>query len=463
MSFTHKDISSNLYFILLLIISIGISLQIVIYKIGIILLFLYWLFFHQGLKKITRVNLNKELMVLVLFYFFYCLSFFWSLEKDFAKVDLILKSPLLILPLILGTIKLKDKKQYNYILLSFAYSSLAINFYCFFKALPNYFSTLDLNVFYYSNLTINMHTAYQSLFTCFSILILFYINLNNKKTNKYVIVIIPIQMLFVLLLASRMQILIMIFFVSVFFIYKYYKKQKTWAGLLITTIYLLIVGQIISAPSALNYRYKQTISQVSMILDVGEKVDLARKDLWREALNVIKQNIIIGTGVGDAKKNLLTKMEKYIVNENSKNEMLLKQINILKKDKKRIEKLTRKAKLEGIKTNTFLQNYALQLLEKKSERSKFYIAQQYNYHNQYLQTFATIGIIGISLLIFILFFPIKNFFLTKNYFEIFFLLLIVLSFITESFLERQAGVSFFAFFYSLLVANSKINSFDSTI
>ena len=100
MSFTHKDISSNLYFILLLIISIGISLQIVIYKIGIILLFLYWLFFHQGLKKITRVNLNKELMVLVLFYFFYCLSFFWSLEKDFAKVDLILKSPLLILPLI---------------------------------------------------------------------------------------------------------------------------------------------------------------------------------------------------------------------------------------------------------------------------------------------------------------------------------------------------------------------------
>ena len=141
-------------------------------------------------------------MVLVLFYFFYCLSFFWSLEKDFAKVDLILKSPLLILPLILGTIKLKDKKQYNYILLSFAYSSLALNFYCFFKALPNYFSTLDLNVFYYSNLTINMHTAYQSLFTCFSILILFYINLNNKKTNKYAIVIIAIQMLFVLLLAS---------------------------------------------------------------------------------------------------------------------------------------------------------------------------------------------------------------------------------------------------------------------
>ena len=56
----------------------------------------------------------------------------------------------------------------------------------------------------------------------------------------------------------------------------------------------------------------------------------------------------------------------------------------------------------------------MQLLEKKSDRSKFYIAQQYNYHNQYLQTFATIGIIGVSLLTFLLFFPIKNFFLTKN-------------------------------------------------
>ena len=463
MSFTLKDISSNLYFILLLIISIGISLQIVIYKIGIILLLLYWVFFHQGLRKITRINLKKEFMVLILFYFFYCLSFYWSEEKDVAKIDLILKSPLLILPLILGTIKLKDKKHYNYILLSFAYSSLVLNFYCFFKALPNYFSSSDLNVFYYSNLTVNMHTAYQSLFTCFSILVLFYINLNNKKTNKYDLVIIPTQMLFVLLIASRMQILIMVFFVSLFFIYRYYKKQKTWLGLLITTIYLLIVAQIISAPSALSYRYKQTISQVSMILDVGEKVDLARKDLWIEALNVIKQNIIVGTGLGDAKKNLLTKMEKYIVNEDSKNEMLLKEIDFLKKDKKIIEKLTKKAKLEGIKTNTFLQNYALQLLEKKSERSKFYIAQQYNYHNQYLQTFATIGIMGIISLIFLLFFPIKNFFSTKNYFEIFFLLLIGLSFITESLLERQAGVSFFAFFYSLLVINSKINSFDSTI
>ena len=56
MSFTHKDISSNLYFILLLIISIGISLQVVIYKIGIILLFLYWIFFHHGLRKIKRLT-----------------------------------------------------------------------------------------------------------------------------------------------------------------------------------------------------------------------------------------------------------------------------------------------------------------------------------------------------------------------------------------------------------------------
>ena len=153
-------------------------------------------------------------------------KFFLVFRKDFAKVDLILKSPLLILPLILGTIKLKDKKQYNYILLSFAYSSLALNFYCFFKALPNYFSTLDLNVFYYSNLTINMHTAYQSLFTCFSILILFYINLNNKKTNKYVLVIIAIQMLFVLLLASRMQILIMIFLFQSFSFINIIKSKK---------------------------------------------------------------------------------------------------------------------------------------------------------------------------------------------------------------------------------------------
>mgnify|MGYP006185079777 FL=1 len=75
--------------------------------------------------------------------------------------------------------------------------------------------------------------------------------------------------------------------------------------------------------------------------------------------------------------------------------------------------------------------------------------QMKNFHNQYIQVFAELGIFGLILLITILFFNIKNAFLSKDFLHIAFSILMISLFLTESFLLRQRGVAFFVIFYCL--------------
>ena len=67
----------------------------------------------------------------------------------------------------------------------------------------------------------------------------------------------------------------------------------------------------------------------------------------------------------------------------------------------------------------------------------------YNYHNQYIQVFAELGVIGLSLLLLISFLILKNAIKHKDYFLLSFIILILVVCITESFLWRQRGMIFF--------------------
>ena len=78
------------------------------------------------------------------------------------------------------------------------------------------------------------------------------------------------------------------------------------------------------------------------------------------------------------------------------------------------------------------------------------LTNKFNCHNEFYQVFVTLGIIGFLLLLVTIFFPLVHAFKTSNYLYAAFLLIIIFNFISESMLERQAGVMFYAFFNSLL-------------
>ena len=94
---------------------------------------------------------------------------------------------------------------------------------------------------------------------------------------------------------------------------------------------------------------------------------------------------------------------------------------------------------------------AIYVLNDKRSRYKYFIKKGYNYHSQYFQTISAVGILGLFLLLCSLLLPIyKLGYRKRKYLLSAFLIMFFISFISESFLEREAGVILYAFFSSLL-------------
>ena len=79
--------------------------------------------------------------------------------------------------------------------------------------------------------------------------------------------------------------------------------------------------------------------------------------------------------------------------------------------------------------------------------------QTKNFHNQYVQIFAELGIFGLLLLLAMLLLSIRNAMKSKNFIQIAFSVLIISLFLTESFLWRQRGITFFILMYCIFNAN----------
>ena len=435
------------YFILLTILVVGIGFQIVIYKVALFALFLHWILTTKFQIVIQSIWRNSFLLAFIIFYMLYALSFFWSENQSFAIDDLVLKIPILILPLIMLSNEPLSIKDINKLLLAFALSVILLNCYCFFDALSNYIYNRNINEFFYSSLTVNMHTAYQATFTSFSIFILVYIYLNKEYKHNWIFsFLVILQFLFLFLLSSRLQMLCMSVVTPIFLITHYYLKQKIYLGFLYTILAFVVSYFLVSTPSVLNSRYKLTVSHISSIGNDSQNSD-PRKFIWYKAIDVIKHNWLFGVGVGDAKDVLVSS---YSI-ESSKpitNHKVDSTLNILK---------AQKWTSDTTKLNNQLKIESENILIQKINKYRHFAKKRYNFHNQYLQTFATVGFFGMIILIYLLSHLFIVSIIKRDYIVLAFLFLIAMSFLTESMLERQAGVVFFTFFYLLLLMRFSLN------
>ena len=448
-----KDIikSEKIFFYLLLICSFGIGLQSDIYKYAIIALLLQWLFSFDFSNKFQKLKQNKFALLLIIFYVFYAISFFWSDNISIALTDLLLKTPILLFPLILASSRPPNKVQINKILLVFCLSSLFVNLYALGNAYLNYLEAANINVFYYGKLSINMHSAYQAMFTCFSIALIIYLNLKEKFVNNWAMYCyVFFQMIIILLLSSRMQILIIAVLIPFYFIIRYYQIKKLYLGIIYTVVIFSFAYLFISTPSLLNYRYTKTIKQVN---DIGGDNDNSdpRKFIWTEGLKVIKENWLFGVGAGDAKAKLIEKFSTQVLEKPFSNRIIDSTSVALKSNKKLLATIYEMSEKNGISLDEQIIISANKKLEARNNSYNSFVKRAYNYHNQYLQSFAAIGLFGGLLLLILLVIPGVQFLIKKKYLEVVFLFIVGSSFLTESMLERQAGVAFISFFYTLLI------------
>ena len=431
---------------------IGIGFQIVIYKVALCALFLNWIFTTKFKKVIQSISSNSFFLAFIIFYILYALSFFWSENQSFAIADLVLKIPILILPLIMLSHEPLSIKEINKLLLAFSLSVIVLNCYCFFDALFNYLNSRNINEFFYGSLTVNMHTAYQATFTSFSIFILVYIYLNKEYSHNWIFsFLIALQFLFLFLLSSRMQMLCLSVVTPIFLIFHYYLKQKIYLGFSYTILAFVVSYFLVSTPSVLNNRYKQTVSHISSIGNDSQNSD-PRKFIWKKAIDVIKYNWLFGVGVGDAKDVLVYSYSKEF-SKPITDHAVDSTVNILKANNKYLNTQVKKLTSDHTKLKKESENILIQQINKY----RFFAKKKYNFHNQYLQTFATVGCFGLIILIYLLSHLFIVSIIKKDFIVSAFLFLIAMSFLTESMLERQAGVIFFTFFYLLLVMRFSLN------
>jgi len=98
------------------------------------------------------------------------------------------------------------------------------------------------------------------------------------------------------------------------------------------------------------------------------------------------------------------------------------------------------------------------LLEEYSHKGiKYAYSRRLNAHNQYLQTYLSVGLIGFLVLVAMLVWPGILAFRRKNYIYFFFILLVSMNILVESMFECQAGIVFYAFFNAVLFWYSSID------
>lgn len=412
-----ENLRERVYFFSLLYLAISIPFQFIWFPptIGMISLMLAWIFSFNFTNKwaFLKNNLNFKLVFAL-----YCLSLagmVYTSNSIEGWKDVTVKISLLFFPLALASVPPISKKSLGIIMNTFVNTMAIAILYLLSVATIKYFNTGSSDHYFYGNFVAlkrvpsHYFALYVNLAIFVSLFKLFKKN-NSDQPKKYFpqIALIGLLVSALYLCSIRIQFLAFVFILVIFIIHHFRKSLSTPRLIFSITAAVTLLFSVAWLIPESKRRIVETFDEYSAFRGREELKQMNhRVFLWKYGAKVIGDNLWTGTGTGAANDEL----HEYLVTE--------------------------KAKFwNGTGTYT--------LGEKK-----------YNYHNEYLQYFASHGVIGLILLLSICFLPLIKDRPLLDFQSLAFILLMSISFMTESMLERQAGNVFFAFFYALLLINPR--------
>lgn len=347
------------------------------------------------------------------FFVMHAVGFLYSENKHEAGLILERKLSLAVFPIVFFYGPKLELKQVRQIVLAFVVSCLLICLVSIGSAFYQFGQTNDTEVFFYHALSTNvgMHAGYLAMYLCFSLSSIMYLYLGNIRKQSLlqkvlVIAAIVILCVTIILLSARLQIILMIGLWLVFVIFRFRLHRKPI--MLMATSFVLIglmLGLILLSPKnrerfkeAINYKNEYALSK-----KWGEKQ--MRFLMWSSATDLIKEKPLFGFGTGDVQDEL----EKH-----------------------------------------YVANDYVSLTYWKNTR--------FNAHNQFMETTLALGILGLLVFLIGMIFGLKEAIKNRNRLYIVFVILFLGSCLTESMLERQNGIVFFAFFNSMLLVMEPNNT-----
>ncbi len=331
---------------------------------------------------------------------------------ELGLIDLSLKLPIVVFPIMILSLKQDELKQSRYAAYGMVFGVGAVAILCIGIAAYKYLSTGEI-LFFYRDLVSPlrmMHPGYLSMYTVFALFLIgvwFYKKWSGSSLLPRVVVIFLglLFILFLILLSSRMQILISFFLTNAFLLsFLLFKRRfRALLGLiLLNSAFAFTISQFEFVQMRFYYLRNPEFSYDQEAKWNGTQMRLA---IWTITLEVIQEDPWLGVGTGSAQPVL---QEKYTE----------KGFNLAKEMK-------------------------------------------YNNHNQYLQQWMTNGIFGLFSWLLLLLLYLMLAIRSKNWVLLFLSGQIILSALTESVFQTQSGVVFIAFWFPLLLVAS--NSMISAI
>ena len=386
---------------------------------------------------ITLINFKKAdfgfknyLIFPIVLYLLMLLSLTWSIDTDRTIAAISKELPLLLFPICFLLFRTFSDDEKQKIIKGFSYGMVAFAVFYLINASIRFLSSQDTSVFFYHELvTKDVNAIHVSVYMSVSF---FYFLVKPIKTNWDKLAL-AVLFLMVFLLSSKNIVVVFIGLLGYYYLFFSKTAKKLRLRNLILAIVILLSLPFIGK---VKERFKQeyetimTDSSVNDVINKGSETvyNVSIKQAWNN--DTFKPNDFFpGTAFRVYQFRIFTEFLQE----------------------------------EAIFWKGFGLDASYSKIEEKGVQYHLFLGNQYqegyqkmNFHNQYIQVFAELGIFGFLLLIIMLALTIRNGIASKNYFHIAFSVLMIFLFITESFLWRQRGVTFFIVMYCVL--NTKIKT-----
>ena len=380
-------------------------------------------------KSKSKFSFSLILMLPILLFLWMGLSYFWSIDPSRTITAIPKEIALLIIPLSFSIFLIsKSQKQISVRIYSFAMVFFVV--YYLVRAIIRYAITQDSRVFFYHGENEDDYGLVPKLlnaihFSVFVAIAFFYFFTQEVKTKLNI----GLSLLlfgFIVLLSSKNIFLVLIILIAIYLLF--YSKIANKMRLRNLILFFVVVGLVFSFGKIQERFYLEFQSNTgksishNVVSGLNEGVNnLSIYDAWNKE-KFTTNDFFPGTAFRVYQARLFFEFleeEPIFWKGFGLNASLIK-----------IEE-------KGKKYDVFLGD----------EKTEGY--QMKNFHNQYIQNFAELGVIGFVLLILILGLNLKNALKSKDFIHIAFAILMISLFLTESFLWRQRGVVFFTVFYCL--------------
>lgn len=363
-------------------------------------------------KQKPQKEFLKKSIPLFLFYLLLWISVAYSENTASAFKVVSRWLPFMLLPLIFSIIR-PDKNHYRRlmqffilwmcVLCLFSHTMILIKLYknndVLYNIFNSHYSYLSL-----SEGTIGLHSTYYAYFILIAIVFITVL-LFKKPKRRNVLVYFSLMAyftFFIFHLSARLPIAVLFLFYNIALLYYFLKNRQLVRGILFLILLYFVSGLVIYNVRITRYRFQHLTGFT--YADGTHHEDGADKILqWKAGISANK-NLIFGNGVGDA------------------NESIFKAYRNLNLDS--------------------------------------YAEREYNAHNQFIQTYVGMGILGVLLLLFIFLYYFRFFYKSGVFPGYILLFLTFILFQTESYLERHNGVVMFVFLICFLMKKQESTSIE---